>query len=194
MAAFDSGNLPAVAKALHAKFPDKPIVIAGDDDRHQVMTHGTNAGRTKAVEAAKAVGGKAIFPTFAPGEVVYPDTLPAITPQAYRKHTQAAGELKALISQDGPSAGDPAQSERAAELKAELLSDAQLAALDKMKRLTDFNDLATKSSLEREGLERQVNNAVAKVIEQHQVKVQQPIQERVQGIEDKQQTRRVISR
>ena len=194
VAAFDSGNLPAVAKALHAKFPDKPIVIAGDDDRHQVMTHGTNAGRTKAVEAAKAVGGKAIFPTFAPGEVVYPDTLPAITPQAYRKHTQAAGELKALISQDGPSAGDPAQSERAAELKAEMLSDAQLAALDKMKRLTDFNDLATKSSLEREGLERQVNNAVAKVIEQHQVKVQQPIQERVQGIEDKQQTRRVISR
>ena len=194
VAAFDSGNLPAVAKALHAKFPDKPIVIAGDDDRHQVMTHGTNAGRTKAVEAAKAVGGKAIFPTFAPGEVVYPDTLPAITPQAYRKHTQAAGELKTLISQDGPSAGDPAQSERAAELKAEMLSDAQLAALDKMKRLTDFNDLATKSSLEREGLERQVNNAVAKVIEQHQVKVQQPIQERVQGIEDKQQTRRVISR
>lgn len=194
VAAFDSGNLPAVAKALHAKFPDKPIVIAGDDDRHQVMTHGTNAGRTKAVEAAKAVGGKAIFPTFAPGEVVYPDTLPAITPQAYRKHTQAAGELKTLISQDGPSAGDPAQSERAAELKAEMLSDAQLAALDKMKRLTDFNDLATKSSLEREGLERQVNNAVAKVIEQHQVKVQQPIQERVQGIEEKQQTRRVISR
>jgi len=194
VAAFDSGNLPAVAKALHAKFPDKPIVIAGDDDRHQVMTHGTNAGRTKAVEAAKAVGGKAIFPTFAPGEVVYPDTLPAITPQAYRKHTQAAGELKALISQDGPSAGDPAQSERAAELKAEMLSDAQLASLDKMKRLTDFNDLATKSSLEREGVERQVNNAVAKVIEQHQVKVQQPIQERVQGIEDKQQTRCVISR
>lgn len=194
VAAFDSGNLPAVAKALHAKFPDKPIVIAGDDDRHQVMTHGTNAGRTKAVEAAKAVGGKAIFPTFAPGEVVYPDTLPAITPQAYRKHMQAAGELKALISQDGPSAGDPAQSERAAQLKAEMLSDAQLAALDKMKRLTDFNDLATKSSLEREGLERQVNNAVAKVIEQHQVKVQQPTQVRAKGIEDKQQTRRIISR
>ena len=194
VAAFDSGNLPAVAKALHVKFPDKPIVIAGDDDRHQVMTHGTNAGRTKAVEAAKAVGGKAIFPTFAPGEVVYPDTLPAITPQAYRKHTQAAGELKALISQDGPSAGDPAQSERAAELKAEMLSDAQLAALDKMKRLTDFNDLATKSSLAREGLERQVNNAVAKVIEQHQVKVQQPTQERVQGIEDKQQGAKLQNR
>lgn len=67
VAAFDSGNLPAVTKALHAKFPDKPIVIAGDVDRHQVMTHSTNAGRTKAVDAAKAVGGKAIFPIFAPG-------------------------------------------------------------------------------------------------------------------------------
>lgn len=193
VAAFDSGNLPAVAKALHAKFPDKPIVIAGDDDKHQVITHGTNAGRTKALEAAKAVGGKAIFPTFAPGEVIYPDTLPAITPQAFRKHVQASGELKAIISESGPSAADPAQSERAAQLKGDLLSDAQLAALEKMKRLTDFNDLATKSSLGREGLKRQVNNAVAKVIEQ-QVRVQQPIQERVQGIEDKQQPRRAIGR
>nr|BCU00359.1 DUF1738 domain-containing protein [uncultured bacterium] len=194
VAAFDSGNLPAVAKALHAKFPDKPIVIAGDDDKHQVITHGTNAGRTKALEAAKAVGGKAIFPTFAPGEVLYPEALPAITPQAYRKHVQAAGALTAMVSESGPSAADPAQSERAAQLKGDLLSDAQLAALEKMKRLTDFNDLATKSSLGREGLERQVNNAVAKVIEQHQVKVQQPTQERVQGIEDKHQPRRAIGR
>lgn len=194
VAAFDSGNLPAVAKALHAKFPDKPIVIAGDDDRHQMMTHGTNAGRTKALEAAKAVGGKAIFPTFAPGEAIYPENLPAVTPQAYRKHTQAAGELKSMISQDGPSAGDPAQSKRAAELKAEMLSDAQVTALEKMKRLTDFNDLGTKSSLGSEGLERQVKNAVAKVIEQHQAKVKQPQHERVQGIDEKQQTRRAISR
>lgn len=193
VAAFDSGNLPAVAKALHAKFPDKPIVIAGDDDKHQVITHGTNAGRTKALEAAKAVGGKAIFPTFAPGEVIYPDALPAITPQAYRKHVQASGELKAIISESGPSAADPAQSERAAQLKSGLLSDAQLAALERMKRLTDFNDLATKSSLGRDGLERQVNNAVAKVIEQ-QGRVQQPNQERVQGIEDSHQTRRAIGR
>ena len=36
VAAFDSGNLEAVAKALHAKFPDKPVIIAGDDDRAQV--------------------------------------------------------------------------------------------------------------------------------------------------------------
>lgn len=191
--AYDSGNLPAVAKALHAKFPDKPIIIAGDDDRHQVMTHGTNAGRTKATEAAKEVGGKAIFPTFAPGEVQYPENLPAITPQAYRKHLQAAGELKAMISEHGPSAGDPALSEKAAELKALMLSDAQVQALEKMKRLTDFNDLTAKSSLGREGLERQVNNAVAQVIERHQIKIQQPQQERVQSIEDN-KPRRAMTR
>jgi putative DNA primase/helicase len=34
VAAFDSGNLVSVAKALHEKYPEKQIVIAGDDDRH----------------------------------------------------------------------------------------------------------------------------------------------------------------
>jgi putative DNA primase/helicase len=69
VAAFDSGNLPHVARALHEKFPDKPIIIAGDDDRHLEATQGINPGRMKAEEAAKAVGGKAIFPIFAPGEL-----------------------------------------------------------------------------------------------------------------------------
>lgn len=32
VAAFDAGNLKAVANALHEKYPDKPVVIAGDDD------------------------------------------------------------------------------------------------------------------------------------------------------------------
>ena len=68
VAAFDSGNLPHVARALREKFPDKPIVIAGDDDKAQEIERGHNPGRTKAEEAAKAVGGKAIFPIFAPGE------------------------------------------------------------------------------------------------------------------------------
>lgn len=116
------------------------------------MTHGTNAGRTKAVEAAKAVGGK---PYSLPShlERLFTPTRCQQSPQAYRKHTQAAGELKALISQDGPSAGDPAQSERAAWSEGRNVSRMRrFAALDKMKRLTDFNDLATKSSLEREGL------------------------------------------
>jgi antirestriction protein ArdC/phage/plasmid primase-like uncharacterized protein len=69
IAAFDSGNLPHVARALHDKFPDKPVIIAGDDDRHLEATQGINPGRMKAEEAAKAVGGKAVFPIFAPGEL-----------------------------------------------------------------------------------------------------------------------------
>jgi putative DNA primase/helicase len=109
VAAFDSGNLLPVAKALHAKFPDKPILIAGDDDRHLEATQGINPGRSKAEEAAKAVGGKALLPIFAPGEQV----------------------------------AEP-------------------------KGFTDFNDLATKSVLGREGIGRQVRSVVDDVIERHQ--------------------------
>ena len=68
VAAFDSGNLAPVAKALKAKFPDKPFVIAGDDDQHLVPTLGVNPGRTKMEEAARAVGGVKLLPIFAPGE------------------------------------------------------------------------------------------------------------------------------
>jgi len=105
VAAFDSGNLPHVARALHEKYPDKPIIIAGDDDKAQELERGYNPGRAKAEEAAKAVGGKAIFPIFAPGE----------------------------------QAGDP-------------------------KGFTDFNDLANKSELGREGVQRQIKTAVGKVL------------------------------
>ncbi|WP_300337357.1 toprim domain-containing protein, partial [Accumulibacter sp.] len=68
VAAFDSGNLVPVAKALHEKYPDKPMVIAGDDDKHLEATQGVNPGRSKAEEAARAVGGKLLLPIFAPGE------------------------------------------------------------------------------------------------------------------------------
>ncbi len=62
--AFDSGNLASVARALHEKFPDKPIVIAGDDDRAIKV----NTGRIHAEQAAKEVGGVSVFPVFAPAE------------------------------------------------------------------------------------------------------------------------------
>jgi antirestriction protein ArdC/phage/plasmid primase-like uncharacterized protein len=58
VAAFDSGNLLAVATALREQHKGKAIVIAGDDD-HRLET---NPGRTKALEAAAAVKGVAIFP------------------------------------------------------------------------------------------------------------------------------------
>lgn len=70
VAAFDSGNIKAVATALRERYPDKPVLIVGDDDVAAAAKSptGINAGRTKAEEAAKAVGGIAVFPVFAPGE------------------------------------------------------------------------------------------------------------------------------
>jgi len=68
VAAFDSSNLIHVACALHEKYPDKPIIIAGDDDRVQEIKNGKNPGRSAAEAAAKSVNGTAIFPIFAPGE------------------------------------------------------------------------------------------------------------------------------
>jgi Antirestriction protein len=122
VAAFDSGNLPHVARALREKFPDKPIVIAGDDDKAQEIERGHNPGRAKAEEAAKDVGGKAIFPIFAPGE-----------------------------QQANP------------------------------KGFTDFNDLANKSELGRDGLKRQVGAAVGQVlIEEGRRQQQEQRQERAE--------------
>jgi putative DNA primase/helicase len=109
VAAFDSGNVPAVAKALNEKFPDKPIVIFGDDDKHLEQTQGVNPGRKKAEEAAKAVGGTVVLPVFAPGE----------------------------------QSGDP-------------------------KGFTDFNDLANKSALGKEGVQRQAKAAVSMALEKRQ--------------------------
>jgi putative DNA primase/helicase len=54
VAAFDSGNLPYVVKALQARISDKPIIIAGDSDQHLEATQGVNPGKRKAEEAAKA--------------------------------------------------------------------------------------------------------------------------------------------
>jgi putative DNA primase/helicase len=60
LAAYDSGNLLSVATSLHQRYPDKPIIIAGDDD-HRAEN---NSGREKALAAAQAVAGVAIFPNF----------------------------------------------------------------------------------------------------------------------------------
>ncbi|HHT9914901.1 TPA: zincin-like metallopeptidase domain-containing protein [Legionella pneumophila] len=69
VSAFDSGNLKAVAKALHEKYPHIPIMIAADDDKHLELTKGVNPGKEKAMEAAEAVNGMIILPTFAPDEL-----------------------------------------------------------------------------------------------------------------------------
>jgi antirestriction protein ArdC/phage/plasmid primase-like uncharacterized protein len=158
VAAFDSGNLESVARALHARFPDKPVIIAGDDDRHLVMTHGHNPGREKAEAAAQAVGGKAIFPIFASSQNSYLRELPVITPESYRIHLRAEQRLADAAAGQVELAGD-----EAARLKASMLSDAQMAALSTMKQHTDFNDLAQKSELGQEGMKRQLGAAIRQV-------------------------------
>jgi putative DNA primase/helicase len=60
LAAYDSGNLLSVATSIRERRPDKAIVIAGDDD-HRIEN---NPGRKKALAAAEAVAGVAIFPNF----------------------------------------------------------------------------------------------------------------------------------
>ncbi|AGH55363.1 zincin-like metallopeptidase domain-containing protein [Legionella pneumophila] len=108
ISAFDSGNLEPVARALQEQFPDKPIIIMGDDDKHLEQTQNANPGKTKALEAANAVQGVALFPVFAPGEQ-------EINPKSF----------------------------------------------------SDFNDLAIKSVLGREGLHRQVNSLVDSIVLKH---------------------------
>jgi len=63
---FNSQNIPKVLEALRADSPDRPIIIAGDDDVRARRPDGTpyNAGRTKAEEAAKASIAKTCFPKF----------------------------------------------------------------------------------------------------------------------------------
>ena len=132
--AFDSGNLPQVAKLLRERFPDKPIIIAGDDDLAVMQAHGNNPGREKAEEAAKAVNGHVVFPIFAPGE----------------------------------------QSESP-------------------KAFTDFNDLAVKSSLGAEAVERQVRAVVDTVVEKHRQAIEHERatrQEQVQEPEHRRAMRR----
>ena len=63
VAAFDSGNLLVVATALHERWPDKGIIIAGADD-HKFEN---NPGRVKAIEAAQAGGRVGSVPEFERG-------------------------------------------------------------------------------------------------------------------------------
>ncbi len=173
VSAFDSGNLEAVAKALHEKYPDKPVIIGGDDDRHLVMTHGNNPGREKAEAAAQAVGGKAIFPIFTPGENTYPRELPAITPDSFKTHLRAEQRLA-----DAAAGKVELADEEAAKLKASMLTVPQLAALSMMKQHTDFNDLAQRSALGKEGVRRQITTAASMQCSQPQTKPRVQKQER----------------
>ncbi|MEJ7806204.1 MAG: hypothetical protein WKG03_09840, partial [Telluria sp.] len=59
--AIDSGNLDAVVGAIKGRYPDSPILILGDDDRHSKR----NVGREKAEAAAEKYHVGVVFPQFA---------------------------------------------------------------------------------------------------------------------------------
>ena len=59
--AMTSHNLLDVAKAVSDKYPDKPLIIAGDNDRFNVNG---NVGRLTAEAVAKELGAKVVIPEF----------------------------------------------------------------------------------------------------------------------------------
>jgi putative DNA primase/helicase len=63
--AFDCGNLLPVAKDLRALYPHSEFIFCADDD---VRIEG-NPGQTKAIAAAKAVGGRVALPDFGPNRL-----------------------------------------------------------------------------------------------------------------------------
>ncbi|MDR2925502.1 MAG: DUF5710 domain-containing protein [Azoarcus sp.] len=166
--AFDSGNLSAVAQALHEKHPDKPIVIAGDDDAHVALMNGKNPGRAAAEAAAEKVGGRAVFPVFAPDARSWPANVPVVTPDAYRSHLMATQALQS----DG---ADKLQPEEIDRLGKALLSPQQLAALGRMKKFTDFNDLAQKDAYAPAAIRRQISWGIEQALEPSQKHIQPQI-------------------
>lgn len=60
--AFDAGNLAHVAKTLRKLYPAVLLLLCGDDDVQTSARTGNNSGREKAVAAARAVRGVAVFP------------------------------------------------------------------------------------------------------------------------------------
>lgn len=67
---FDSGNMPVVAQALRKIYPSALMMMAADDDKHleAMDPPRKNAGKVKAQEAARLVGGFAFTPEFTPIE------------------------------------------------------------------------------------------------------------------------------
>ncbi|EGI6181602.1 DUF1738 domain-containing protein [Salmonella enterica subsp. houtenae serovar 51:z4,z23:-] len=190
VAAFDSGNLEPVAKALKEAFPDKPIVIAGDDDvaqscKMKAKDKATvNVGREKALETAKAVGGVAVFPIFAKGEVPSKEELSLIKPTAYTAHQTALRKLEAHASGDKPLGEAEVK-----VLEAARLTEAQQDILKRAERHTDFNDLAVNSSLGRDGVAMQIKAVITSQLTQHQSQEQKKVEKRVQAQEKKRTAR-----
>lgn len=62
--AFNSGNLPHVARALRQKFPNRQIIICADDDALNVQRNLRNAGLLAAYDSAREVNATVAIPVF----------------------------------------------------------------------------------------------------------------------------------
>ena len=104
--AWDSGNLPHVARALRGCYPGARLAVCGDDDAPTEARIGKNPGRLKATEAARLAKGPAIFPPAA--------ALPAGGTDFNDMHAAAgleavAGVIEAALQAAESAGGAPAQ-------------------------------------------------------------------------------------
>lgn len=69
VAAFDSGNLNAVAESLRELHPNRLLLFAADNDHAAEAQNKPNVGMQKANEAAQKYGGGVMAPAFPPGSM-----------------------------------------------------------------------------------------------------------------------------
>ena len=66
IAAFNAGNIAPVAQLYRDRFPERSVIIAGDNDHSKNADQ--NVGRRKSEEAAVSVAGYTLLPDFAPDD------------------------------------------------------------------------------------------------------------------------------
>lgn len=66
--ALNAGNLKPVAEAFRAKYPERAIFIAGDNDHGKEAAGKPNVGKLKSADAGQAVGGHVLLPAFSPND------------------------------------------------------------------------------------------------------------------------------
>lgn len=105
VASFNAANLPHVAKALAAKYPQKKIVVCADNDRFPSEKTGEieNVGVEKATEAANICGGTLVVPQF-PDDgnrfTDFNDLLLGFGPDEVRKQLSISDDKKEIVSRE----------------------------------------------------------------------------------------------
>jgi putative DNA primase/helicase len=102
LCSFGAGNLRAVAEIARRRYPEREIIICGDDDHETEARTRENTGRLKAPAAARAVGGKVCFPVFKDpkGKSDFNDLHQAEGIEAVRRCLEAAMAPPAAVEAD----------------------------------------------------------------------------------------------